>query len=165
MRILGVDPGLAVTGYGLIEAGSVGSLKLIEAGVIRTGTKENLTERLCKIYSCIDALITEYKPDGLILEKLYSHYKHPATAIFMGHARGVICLACGLKNIKLINYSALRIKKAITGRGDSSKEQIQHVVTEILKLKKAPEPVDVTDALAMAIAHANIEFKQFNVKG
>ncbi|MDD4203442.1 MAG: crossover junction endodeoxyribonuclease RuvC, partial [Candidatus Omnitrophica bacterium] len=97
------------------------------------------------------------KPDVIVLEKIYAHYKHPITAILMGHARGITCLLAGIKQIPLVNYPASRIKKAVTGNGSASKRQVQTLVTDILKLKKAPEPVDVSDALAIAISYVYME--------
>ena len=91
MRILGIDPGLGITGYGLVEVKSR-NFKLLEAGVIRTSGSDTLEARINKIYEGVKSLIEEFRPQALVLEKLYSHYKHPMTAILMGHARGAICL-------------------------------------------------------------------------
>ena len=157
MRILGVDPGLQRTGYGLIEAASPENLKLVEAGIIRTSSREGISGRLAGIYTNLADIINEHKPEVLILEKLYSHYKHPTTSILMGHARGVICLACGMNNIRLVNYSATRIKKAITGNGRAAKHQVQRMVKNLLGLSTSPKPADVSDALAMAISYVYIE--------
>ena len=159
MIILGVDPGLVITGYGVIELNKLRPIKLKEAGVIRTDHKKGISERLEKIYSNLSDIIKEYKPAVLVVEKLYSHYKHPVTAILMGHARGVACLAAGTFGIKLVNYSSTRIKKAITGKGHASKVQVQGMVKEMLSLKEAPEPVDVSDALACALTYVNLELK------
>lgn len=155
MRILGIDPGLGITGYGLIEAGG-NDIKLIEAGVIRSDAKNKIEKRLAEIYRKITALIKDTKPEAVVLEEVYSHYKHPMTSILMAHARGAICLAAENQGVALVSYPSTRIKKAITGRGRASKEQMQRTVTNFLGLKKAPEPVDITDALALAIAHANV---------
>lgn len=155
MRILGIDPGLGITGYGLIEL-SGRELKIIEAGVIRSNAKYKIEVRLAEIYKKIESLIKDTRPDVVVLEELYSHYKHPRTSILMGHARGIICLAVEMQGAELVNYPSTRIKKAITGRGHASKQQIQRTVTSFLGLKRAPEPVDVTDALALALAHANV---------
>jgi len=157
MRILGIDPGLGVTGYGLIDDKT---FKMIEAGVIRTRVRTPIQDRLKKIFDSLSAIITEHRPDVLVLEKIYSHYKHPATSILMGHARSAVCLACGMHNIKLINYPSTRIKKAITGNGHASKMQVQRMVQNLLCLKAPPEPVDVSDALAMAISYCFIEKKR-----
>lgn len=156
MRILGVDPGLSVTGYGLIEA-KRDNFKLIEAGVIKTSPKDGIQKRLLKLYVNLIELIDEYHPSVLILEKLYSHYKHPTTALLMGHARGIICMVCGQKNIPLVSYPATRIKKAVVGKGHASKEQIGGMIKNLLGLKSIPDSNDVTDALAIAVSHTYIE--------
>ncbi len=155
MRILGIDPALGITGYGLIEL-SGRNLKVVEAGVIHSNAKNRIETRLSEIYTKTAKLIEDTKPHVTVLEELYSHYKHPRTSIIMGHARGIICLAVEEKKVKLVNYPSTRIKKAITGKGHASKQQMQRTVTALLKLKKVPEPVDVTDALALAVAHANV---------
>ena len=159
MKILGVDPGLLNTGYGVIEADSPGRIRLIEAGVIRTSPGDGISRRVAEIYVNLTNIITERRPAVLVLEKLYSHYKHPSTSILMGHARGVVCLACGINNVQLVNYSATRIKKAITGNGRAGKYQVQGMVRSLLNLDTAasPESFDVSDALAMAISYAYIE--------
>jgi len=153
MRILGIDPGLGITGYGIIEDKS---FKVIEAGVIRTQPNTPIQARLKKIYDSLSDIIKEYKPNVLVLEKIYSHYRHPTTAILMGHARAAVCLACGTHNLKLINYPSTKIKKSITGNGHASKQQVQRMVQNLLNLKEPPEPVDVSDALAMAISYCFI---------
>ncbi|MBL7068735.1 MAG: crossover junction endodeoxyribonuclease RuvC [Candidatus Omnitrophica bacterium] len=156
MRILGIDPGLNITGYGLIEAVR-GKFRLIEAGVIRTSAKDKIEKRLQNIYINLIELIDEYSPAVMVLEKLYSHYKHPTTALLMGHARGVICLVCGSKGIPLISYPSTRIKKAVIGEGHASKGQISEMIKNLLGLKRTPDSNDITDALAVAISHAYIE--------
>jgi crossover junction endodeoxyribonuclease RuvC len=154
MRILGIDPGLNTTGYGIIEDGT---FKLVEAGIIKTRANTPIQDRINKIFDEISVLIEEHKPGVLVLEKIYSHYKHPTTAILMAHARAMACLVCGKFDVKLVNYPSTRIKKAITGNGHASKEQVQRMVQGILKLKVPPKPVDVSDALAMAMSYCYIE--------
>ncbi len=154
MRILGIDPGLGTTGYGIIDGDS---FKVIEAGTIRTRVNTPIQDRIKKIFDQISDIIEEHQPGVLVLEKIYSHYKHPTTAILMGHSRAMACLVCGKFNIKLVNYPSTRIKKVITGNGHASKAQVQRMVQELLKLKRAPEPVDVSDALAMAITYCFAE--------
>jgi crossover junction endodeoxyribonuclease RuvC len=154
MLILGIDPGLGTTGYGIIEDRT---FRVVEAGVIRTPARAPIQERIKKIFDEISAIIEEHKPSVLVLEKIFSHYKHPTTAILMGHARAMACLVCGKSGVKLVNYPSTRIKKAVTGNGHASKTQVQKMVQNILKLKKAPEPADVSDALAMAISYCYIE--------
>lgn len=155
MRILGIDPGLGITGYGLIDACG-NNVKLMEAGIIRSDAKDKIEKRIASIYKKVMNLIKDTFPDVVVLEELYSHYKHPKTSILMAHARGAICLAVEHQDVLLVNYPTTKIKKAITGRGRASKEQMQRTVTSLLGLKNPPEPVDVTDALALAITHANI---------
>jgi crossover junction endodeoxyribonuclease RuvC len=155
MRILGIDPALTVTGYGVIDC-KQNRLSLLEAGIVTTSSKQMLTERLHKIYQVIKKLIFDTKPDVLVLEKLYVHYRHPTTAYILGEARGVICLACATGGIPLVEYAATRIKKAIIGQGLASKLQVQRMVASLLNLKTLPKYTDVTDALALAIAHSYI---------
>jgi len=155
MKILGIDPALTVTGYGLIQARG-NKLVLIEAGVIMTSSKQSMPKRLNKIFSAISKLISDTHPETLVLEKLYAHYRHPTTAFLLGQARGVICLAAAMNNIPLIEYGATRMKKAIVGSGLASKEQIQRMVAGVFNLKELPKYNDVTDALALAIAHSYI---------
>ncbi|MDD5197102.1 MAG: crossover junction endodeoxyribonuclease RuvC [Candidatus Omnitrophota bacterium] len=155
MKILGIDPALTITGYGLIQARG-NKLCLVEAGIISTCAKEVITRRLDKIYRCIVKLISDTSPDVLVLEKIYAHYRHPATAYILGQARGVICLACATKNIPLAEYAATRVKKAVVGEGLASKAQVQKMVAGLLGLESLPKYTDITDALALAIAHSYI---------
>lgn len=155
MRILGVDPALTITGYGVIEV-KKNELYIIEAGVVFTDSKQTIQERLAKIYHSILNLINETKPDVLVLEKLYAHYRHPTTAYLLGQARGVICLACAKGKIPLVEYAATRVKKAIVGVGSASKYQVQRMVANLLNLKNLPKYTDVTDALALAITYSYI---------
>jgi len=155
MIILGIDPALAVTGYGVIDA-KKNNLSLLEAGIITTASKEALPKRLDRIYRAVTKLISDTKPDVMVLEKLYAHYRHPVTAYLLGQARGVICLACASGNIPLVEYAATRVKKAIVGRGLADKSQVQRMVAGTLHLARLPRYTDVTDALALAIAHSYI---------
>lgn len=153
MRILGVDPGLDITGYGVIDEDKE-RFRLLEAGIIKTSPKQPIQQRLKKIYNGINEIINKYRPKALVLEELYSHYRHPVTVIMMGHSRGVVCLAGGEADIPVIDYSAKRIKKAVTGNGNASKEQVQRMVQNMLGIAETPIPLDVTDALAAAITHS-----------
>jgi len=108
MRILGVDPGLQRTGYGVVDA-EASEIRMVEAGVITTSSGEGISSRVMDIYRNINEVIRESSPSVLVVEKLYSHYKHPSTSILMGHARGVICLACGLNRLKLVSYASTRM--------------------------------------------------------
>jgi len=155
MRILGVDPALTVTGYGVIDADAE-ALSLIEAGIISTSPKQDILFRLGKIHKALLQLIKETKPQVMVLEKLYAHYRHPTTAHVLGQARGVICLAASEAGIPLVEYPATRVKKAIVGKGLAGKYQVQKMVAMTLGIKKIPKYTDVTDALALAIAHQRI---------
>ena len=154
MRVLGVDPGLQVTGYGVLDNKS-GKLELVEAGVIRSTSAYPLEHRLFELYNGIENVIDEFSPDVLSVEELYSHYKHPKTAVIMGHARGAFFIAAGKSGIPVFSYSATRIKKSITGTGHASKNQIARMISQILQCNEIKGPVDVTDAIAAALCHIN----------
>ena len=151
-RILGVDPGLNTTGYGVIDVTN-GKAKLVEAGVVRGKTKGSLEARLCEIHIGIAEVIAALKPEIVAIEQLYSHYERPRTAILMGHARGVIVLAAALAKVPVMHYAATQVKKMLTGSGRSPKLQIQHAICREFGLLKPPEPPDVADALAIALCH------------
>jgi crossover junction endodeoxyribonuclease RuvC len=155
MIIAGIDPALTVSGYGVIQTTGT-SLSLVEAGIIKTVAATATPQRLDKIYRGVIKLVEDTGADCLVLEKIYSHYKHPATACILGQARGVICLAAHTAKIPLFEYSATRIKKAIVGKGLASKAQVQRMVSHVLGLKTQTPYLDVTDALALAIAHSYI---------
>lgn len=154
-RVLGIDPGLRLTGYAVIE-GEARRPRICEAGVIRTtgpGITSELTGRLHTLFSGLLEVLDQYPPQVMAVEQLYSHYAHPRTAILMGHARGVILLAAAERNVPVISYNATRIKKTVTGSGRASKEQVQRTIQRELGLAKCPEPPDVADALAVALCH------------
>ena len=154
-RILGIDPGLNTTGYGVIETTSRG-VKLIEAGVIRGKTRGSLEARLKEIHEGVVEVIASLKPNILAIEQLYSHYERPRTAILMGHARGVIILAASLAGIPTKHYAATQVKRMLTGAGRASKAQMQNAICREFGLLKPPEPPDVADALAIALCHYHI---------
>ena len=153
MKILGIDPGLIITGYAVLE--QQGSrIRPLEAGTIDSGTsRDTLPVRLRRLHEELNALITDHRPDCVALEQLYSHYEHPRTAILMGHARGVIVLAAGLHDIPLHHYAATQVKSALTGNGRASKAQIQQLVQRTFGLAEIPQPPDVADAMAIALCH------------
>jgi len=155
MRVLGIDPGLQVTGYGLLETKGL-RVRVVEAGVVRSDERLPLAERIRKIYNAVRGVVRELGPDVIVVEELYSHYRHPVTAILMGHARGVMFLAAADAGVPVVSYGATRVKKALTGGGRASKEQVQRMVQSTLRLAKLPEPADVADALAVALCHANV---------
>lgn len=121
---------------------------------MRTPAEAGIAMRLGNIYHGLLEVFEEHEPDCVVIEKLYAHYKHPATAILMGHARGIVCLLCGLKKISLVSMASTHVKKSVTGKGHAGKQQIQRMVQHTLGLKQLPEPPDVADALAIAISYA-----------
>lgn len=151
-RVLGIDPGLNTTGYGVLEV-ALGGPKLCEAGIVRGRDRRSLTARVSEVFDGVADVIEQLKPCAMALEQLFSHYNRPRTAILMGHARGVICLAAARAGIPVISYSATEVKKTLTGNGRAKKDQVQRAVQQELKLKELPEPSDVADALAIALCH------------
>jgi len=149
-RILGIDPGLNTTGYAVIDCGGPAP-RLCEAGIVRTKAKASIESRLCEIHEGVREVIESHAPDMMALEQLFSHYERPRTAILMGHARGVICLAAGLAGIPVQHYEPTRVKKVMTGNGHAPKHQIQLAVKLQLGLATLPEPADVADAMAIAL--------------
>lgn len=156
MRILGVDPGLRVTGYAALasETAGYGRFELIEAGVIRTDGSAGIASRLKTLHDGLIQVLSDVRPEAIVIEKLFAHSEHPSTAILMAHARGVVCLVSGLMNVPLASLPSTHVKKAITGKGHASKSQIQRTVQQRLGLRSAPEPADVADAIAIAMAYA-----------
>lgn len=149
-RILGVDPGLNTTGYAVLEHAG-GRLCLCEAGVVRSRAKAPLPDRLDELYQGICDVIQSQQPEVMALEQLFSHYQRPRTAILMGHARGVICLAAGRAEIPVTHFEPTRVKKVLTGNGRAPKHQMQVAVRLQLGLQRLPEPADVADAMAIAL--------------
>ena len=128
-RVIGIDPGLNLTGYGVIECQG-NEIRLLEAGVIRLPRSDgnNLAIRLESLFSELREVINDFRPQTMCLEDVYSHADYPRTAILMGHARGVICLAARLARIPVHSFSARRIKQAVTGNGNASKQQVQRSI-------------------------------------
>lgn len=152
MRILGIDPGLNTTGYGVLDF-IASQPKLVEAGVVRGTSRGSLAERVREIHDGVADVIASLTPEVLAIEELYTHYDRPTTAILMGHARGVILLAAAKAGVPIESYRATQIKKTITGSGHAPKWQMQEAIRRELNLPAAPEPPDVADALAIALCH------------
>ncbi len=150
MKILGIDPGLQITGYGVIDYNPA-KPKLIDAGIIRLKVKTPIPDRLVELESELDDLFAEHKPEICAVEQLYSNYAHPRTAILMGHARGVILLVAARNKVQIKEFAANRIKQSLTGHGHAGKAQMQRAIQHQWKLAKTPEPPDVADALAVAL--------------
>ncbi|MBI2880473.1 MAG: crossover junction endodeoxyribonuclease RuvC [Candidatus Tectomicrobia bacterium] len=160
--ILGIDPGLSVTGYGLIRPRAARSAprpeaEYVEAGVLRTSESHPLERRLLEIQRGVEEILSEFSPGVLAVEALYSHYAHPRTAILMGHARGVVCCTAASRGIPVRDYAATQIKRALTGNGRAGKGQVQRAIAHYLAFPSVPEPPDVADALAVALCHLEAE--------
>ena len=155
-RVVGIDPGLGVTGYAVIEPSARGPY-VVEAGVIRPRSRDgSLASRLDLLHQGVAEVLEAFPPEGLALEQVHSHVKHPRTAILMAHARGVIMLAAAQRSVPVFGYAASRIKKTLTGSGKAPKEQMQHAIQTELGLDCLPEPHDVADACAVALCHFQI---------
>ncbi len=153
MRILGIDPGYAIVGYGVLEYdGSDFSVKGF--GAITTSSEIHFDNRLSIIYNDMNDLIEMYKPDAISLEKLYFNTNH-TTAIDVAQARGVILLSANRHDVKIYEYTPLQVKNSVVGYGRAEKKQVQEMTRSILKLKEIPKPDDAADALALAITHGH----------
>jgi crossover junction endodeoxyribonuclease RuvC len=158
-RILGLDPGLQITGYAVIEIAPNRPL-ICEAGIIRSTVGRepaDMAQRLRSMYDSIVDVISQFRPRAVAVEQLYAHYQHPRTAILMAHARGVLFLAAGQRDLPVHSYNATRIKKTITGNGRAPKDQVQLTMQRELGLAALPEPTDVADALAVALCHYYVQ--------
>lgn len=153
MIILGIDPGLATLGYGVIEKDERGNSRAIDCGVVTTPKDESLPVRLAMLEEGLNKILDKYCPDEVAMEELFFS-KNITTGIAVAHARGVALLTCVKRCGRLFEYTPMQIKQALTGYGKADKKQMQAVVTSILKLKTVPKPDDAADALAIALCHA-----------
>ena len=154
MIALGIDPGTATTGYGVVRQQPGGNLQKIEYGVILTPAQTPMEQRLNQLFDQIEQLILLHRPDACSVEKLFFQ-RNVTTAIAVGQARGVILLAVGRAGIPLYEYTPLEVKQAVTGYGAADKKQVQEMTRVILNLDEIPRPDDAADALAIAICHLN----------
>ena len=152
MIVLGIDPGTAVTGYGVVKGDRSAPPHLIECGIIRTKPRDTLAARLQEIHAGVTELIARHRPDALSIEDVF-YAKNVRTTVVLGHARGVILLAAADARIEIAEYPPAEIKKAVVGTGAATKEQVQFMVTRILRLKSPPQPTDASDGVAAALAH------------
>ena len=153
VTVLGIDPGTAVTGYGIIRKEGRNPLTLVECGVIRTRPRDDLANRLAEIYDGVDELIRRHKPGVLSIEDIF-YARNVRTTVVLGHARGVILLAGVQAGLEIHEFPPAEIKKAVAGTGAATKLQIQFMVTRLLRLKSAPQPTDAADGVAAALAYA-----------
>lgn len=152
MVILGVDPGTAVTGYGVVARTGGGALSLLECGVVRTTSRAPLHERLRDIYEGIAEVIERHEPAQVAVEGIF-YAKNARTAVVLGHARGVILLAAALKGLEVAEYPPAEIKSAVVGTGRATKEQVGFMTQRLLKLRQPPRPHDAADGVAVALCH------------
>jgi crossover junction endodeoxyribonuclease RuvC len=152
VRVLGIDPGLNTTGYAVVAMQGQ-RLELVEAGIIRGTDRGEMGSRLREIHEGVAEVVATFQPAALAIEELYSHYERPQTAILMGHARGVICLAAAQAGLPIRSYAATQIKRLLTGNGRAPKAQVQQAILREFGLREMPEPPDVADAMAIALCH------------
>ena len=160
MRILGIDPGYAIVGYGIIEYDNF-RFKTVAYGAITTPANKQFADRLCDIYDDINVLIDKYKPDCMSIEKLYFN-TNTTTAIDVAQARGAILLAARKKGMSVSEYTPLQVKQSITGYGRAEKHQVMEMVKNLLQLNSVPKPDDTADALALAICHGHTSGSVYN---
>lgn len=153
MIVLGIDPGTANTGYGVVEGDgpTIGAVSLVECGVIRTRPRDPLATRLRDIYEGVVELIERHKPNAICVEDVF-YAKNVRTTVVLGHARGVVLLAGCRANLEIREIPPAEIKKAVVGTGAATKEQVQFMLMRLLRLKTAPQPYDAADGVAAAIA-------------
>jgi crossover junction endodeoxyribonuclease RuvC len=151
MRVLGIDPGSVVTGYGVVDE-QANRLQAKAWGALRTTARQPLGERLRRIYDGLAGALQTWQPDAVSVERVFIA-DNPKTALTLGHARGVALLAVAHAAVPLVEYSALEIKVAVVGYGRAAKSQVQQMVRTVLQLQESPQPADAADALAAAICH------------
>ena len=151
MRVLGIDPGMAIMGYGVVEERNNG-MKVLDYGVATTPSDMETPQRLLHIFDSVEQLIVQYSPDAMAYEELFFN-KNVKTALIIGHARGVAVLAGARKGIDLFEYTPLQVKQAVVGYGRADKRQVQQMVKLLLNLREIPKPDDAADALAVAVCH------------
>ena len=150
LLVLGLDPGTAVTGFGVVRGDGRGAATLVECGVFRTSPRDALADRLVAIFDGVTALIARHAPDALAVESIF-YARNVRTTVTLGHARGVLLLAGAQAGVAIHEYPPAEIKKAITGTGAATKEQVQYMVKTLLRLKTVPSPNDAADGVAAAL--------------
>jgi crossover junction endodeoxyribonuclease RuvC len=152
MRVLGIDCGGAYTGYGVVEIHTGGRLSCLTCGAIKLSTREALPRRLSRIFIQLGEIIAEHRPDQVAIEDVF-YALNVKSALKLGQVRGVAMLAAATAGLEVAEYSPLTIKSSVVGYGRAEKQQVQHMVTRLLQLAEVPEPLDASDALAIAICH------------
>ena len=152
MKVLGIDPGTAVLGYGLVEGGPGIPARLVECGVLRTGARDSLADRLRLIHGELTSLVARLEPDAMAVEGIF-HGRNVRTTVVLGHARGVILLTGAAAGLTIAEYAPAAVKRTVVGRGAATKPQVGYMVAQLLRLKAAPKPADAADAVAIALTH------------
>jgi crossover junction endodeoxyribonuclease RuvC len=152
MRVLGIDCGGEYTGYGVVELHGSGRLGCLTCGAIKLSTREALPRRLSRIFDALGVIIAEHQPDEVAIEDVF-YALNVKSALKLGQVRGVAMLAAAAAGLEVAEYSPLTIKSSVVGYGRAEKQQVQHMVTRLLDLAELPEPMDASDALAIAICH------------
>ena len=154
MIVVGVDPGAGTTGYGVVARAGGGAVSLLECGVIRTGAHDPLTRRLREIFEGITEVLGRHAADAVAVEGVF-YGRNVRSTVVLGHARAAVLLAASMRDLPVAEYSPAEIKNAIAGTGRATKEQIQYMVQQLLRLRTAPRPADAADAVAVALCHCN----------
>ncbi len=152
MRVLGIDCGTQFTGYGVVESDAAGHLRAIISGAIRLSKRDPMAQRLCTVFTELNALMAQHAPDVVAIEEVF-HAANSRTALLLGQVRGVALLAAATNKLAIAEYAPLAVKSAVSGYGLADKQQVQFMVMRLLELTVAPEPLDASDALAIAICH------------
>ena len=152
MRVLGIDPGTAVMGYGVVESGAGRPYRLLECGTLTTGARDPLPSGLRVLHDGVTALIARHTPDAVAVESAF-YGKNVRTTVVLSHARGVILLAAEMAGVEIAEYSPAVVKKTVVGRGAAMKAQVGYMVAQLLRLKAPPSPSDAADGVAVAITH------------
>jgi crossover junction endodeoxyribonuclease RuvC len=152
MLVIGIDPGTAITGYGLLRENEDGSLYVVDYGAILTSSEQPMSERLLELHRQLSEILLLHQPDSGAVEKLFFH-RNVTTALSVGQARGVTLLAMAAQGLQIGEYTPLEVKQAVVGYGGADKNQVQQMVKALLELPEVPKPDDVADALAVAICH------------
>ncbi len=151
-RVLGIDPGTAVTGYGVVEPANGRPGKLLECGVIRTNSRDTMWQRLDQIYTGVTELIERHRPDALAVESIF-YGKNVRTTVVLGQARGVILLAGAQAGMDIAEFPPAQVKQSIVGRGGAAKSQVGYMVQQLLRLAAPPTPSDAADGVAVALTY------------
>ena len=159
MKVLGIDPGTAILGYGVVESGAGQHPRLLECGTLTTSARDPLPSRLRVIFDGTTALLSRHAPDAVAVESAF-YGKNVRTTVVLSHARGVILLAAEQAGVTIAEYSPAQVKKTIVGRGAALKPQVGYMVAQLLRLKSAPEPADAADGVAVALSHVIIASRQ-----